>query len=153
MFAVWFPCSFPLVLHREYLEITSPVPSPLSLSIDLGGSICIVLTPGDSKFRPCLSTRAAGFIGERCFQSLIFLPLERHRCLLYMGLEGAEECSPLSLCCSRVFGPLCEGRAHVDRKEKPHSLVSMQELIIPESLLFKRLAFHGPFACGYGGNR
>ena len=119
-------------------NITCALPTE---SIDLRGSICIVLTPGDSKVRPCLSTRAAGFIGERCFQSLIFLPLERRRCLLYVGLEGVGPCSPLSLCCSRVFGPLCEGRAHVGRKEKPHSLVSMQELIIPESLFFKRLAF------------
>ena len=95
MFATWFPCSFPLVLHDEYLEITSPVPSPQSLSIDLGGSIHVVLTPGDSKFRPVLSPRAAGYIGESCFLSLVPLPLGRHRCLLYMVLEWAGQCSPL----------------------------------------------------------
>ena len=32
-FATWFPCSFPLVLRDEYLEITSPVPSPQRSSI------------------------------------------------------------------------------------------------------------------------
>ena len=80
-------------------NITCALPTE---SIDLGGSICIVLTPGDSKFRPVLSTRAAGFIGERCFQSLVFLLMERRRCLLYMGLEEVGPCSPLTLCCSSL---------------------------------------------------
>ena len=134
MFAPLFPCSFPLVLHDEYLAITSPVPSPQSLSIELGGSIHVVLTPGDSKFRPGLSTRTAWYTGESCCLSLVLLPLGRQQCLLYMGLEGAGQCGPITLCCSRVYGHLCEGRACVGRKEKAHSLFSTQDLIVPESL-------------------
>ena len=78
------------------------------------------------------------------------------------GMRQAGRCSPLTLCCSRVWGCLCEGRARADRKGKPHSFsvrekisrneLPVQELIVPESLL-KRPAFLGSFAFGCGRNR
>lgn len=77
------------------------------------------------------------------------------------GMRRAGRCGPLTLCCGRVWGCLCEGGARADRKEKPHSfsvrkkppeMSSVQELVVPESLL-KRLAFLGSFAFGCGRNR
>jgi len=38
-------------------------------------------------------------------------------------------------------------------RKKPQEMSSMQELIVPESLFFKRSAFLGSFACGCCRNR
>lgn len=53
----------------------SPVPSPLSLSIDLGGNINTILinltAPGASRVRSGLTVRVTAYICESCIQALV----------------------------------------------------------------------------------
>ena len=156
MFAVWFPRSFMLVFHDEGLAIT-PVPCPES--IDHGGSICCCFNTRWFYVRPSLSTRPAGYMGESC--SVLFR-LGRHRCLLYMGWDGQGGVAHL-LYAVAGFGGICVRGEHVQTgkknltvfsvRKKPPEMSSMQELIVPESLFFKRLAFQGSFACECSRNR
>ena len=101
-------------------------------------------------------------MGEHCFQSSILFRLRRHWWLLYMGWDGQCGVAPL-LYAVAESGGICVRGEHVQTgkknltvfsvRKKPPEMSSMQELIVPESLFFKRSAFLRSFACGCGGNR
>ena len=101
-------------------------------------------------------------MGESSFQSSVLFRLGRQRCLLYMGWDRQGGVAHL-LYAVAESGGVCVRREHMQTgkknltvflwEKKPPEMSSMGELIVPESLFFKRSAFQGSFACGCGGKR